>query len=328
MRVFLAGGTGFIGRHLVRRLAQTDHELRCLARRTSDIALLKELGAEIIYGDVTEKASLVAAMQGCDWAINLANVYDFWVPEPRVFVEINVWGTRNLMEAALETGVSKVVHVSSAVVYGKPQDSPFTEGSKPGPELFSEYARTKREGERLAWELHKKEGLPLVVLYPGGVLGVGDTKATMKLVEDLVQRRVPATTFHDSTVVLVYIKDVVEAIVRAAEVEGNIGEQYLLGKATITLGDFCRTVCELAGVRMPFLVLPGWMVMFLAHALTAFSRVTRQPPWLGLSVDQMRTFKEGYVCDGSKAERELGIAYTPIRVALAEEVSAVKERLD
>jgi dihydroflavonol-4-reductase len=313
---------------VVRRLAQTDHDLRCLARRTSDVALLRELGVEIVFGDVTNKASLVAAMQGCHWAINLANVYDFWVPDPSVLTEVNVVGTQNLMEAALETGVSKVVHVSSAVVYGKPHDYPFMEGSSPGPELFSEYARTKREGERLAWKLHGEKGLPLVVLYPGGVLGAGDTKATMRLVEDLVRRRVPATTFPDSMVVLIYVRDVVEAIVCAAEKEGNSGERYLLGKEPIALGDFCRTVCDLAGVRMPSLVLPGWMVMLLAHGLTAFSRITRQPPWLGLSLDQMRTFSQGYVCDGSKAERELGIVYTPIRVALAEEVAAVRERLN
>lgn len=328
MRVFLAGGTGFIGRHLIRRLAQTDHELRCLARRTSDVTFLKEMDVEPVYGDVIDKGSLVVAMQGCDWVINLANVYDFWVPDPRVFARVNIVGTRNLMEAALETGVSKVVHVSTALVYGKPRDFPFTEESEPGSKMFSEYARTKRDGELMAWRLHNKEALPLVVIYPAGVVGAGDTKAPIRLVEDLIRRRVPATVFNNSTVVLVYVNDVVEAIVRVAEKYGNVGERYLLGKEPITVQEFCRAVCDMAGVKVPALALPGWIVMLIAHGLTALSRITKRPPWLGLSVDQMRTFKEGYVCDGSKAERELGIGYTAIRTALAEEVALVKERLD
>jgi dihydroflavonol-4-reductase len=324
MKVLITGGTGFIGQHLVRRMAQTNHELRCLARQTSDITLFKELNLEIVYGDVTDKPTVVTAMQGCDWLIDLANVYDFWLPDPSLFSKVNITGTQNLMEAALETGVSKVVHVSTALVFGKPQEIPYTEESVPGPEQFSEYARTKRIGEQIVWKMHEEKGLPLVVIYPVGVLGGGDTKAPIRVIENLVRRRMPATVFDKSTVVLVHVKDVVEAIVRAAEKEGNIGERYLLGKEQITLGEYYKTACELASVPLPPLALPGWLTMLTAYLLTGLSNITKRPPWLGLSIDQMRTFKEGYICDGSKAERELGISYIAVRDAIAEEVEVVR----
>lgn len=117
-------------------------------------------------------------MHGCDSVVHLANIYSFWEPDKRIYTQVNVEGTCNVMECALEVGVRKVVHVSTALVYGKPADSPFTEGSPAGPQLFSEYARTKAAGDRIVWELHKKAGLSLVVIYPGGVLGPGDTKST------------------------------------------------------------------------------------------------------------------------------------------------------
>jgi len=155
---------------LVERLDQAEHELHCLVRNTSDIHTLKERGAILVTGDVTDMDSLREGMRGCDCVINLANVYSFWEPRRQIYTDVNISGTRNVMEVALETGVSKVVHVSTTVTYGKPADCPFTEESHVGPVRFSEYARTKYAGDLIAWELHEKKGLPLVVIYPGSPL--------------------------------------------------------------------------------------------------------------------------------------------------------------
>ena len=133
MRIFLTGATGFIGTHLVRRLAQTEHEMVCLVRETSDVSTLEEVGATLVRGDVTDKDSVLEGMRGCDWVANLANVYSFWEPDKRVYTEVNVEGTRNVMECALEMGVTKVVHVSTMATYGKPADVPFVEESAAGP---------------------------------------------------------------------------------------------------------------------------------------------------------------------------------------------------
>jgi dihydroflavonol-4-reductase len=325
MKLFITGGSGFIGTHLVRRLAQDDHELRCLVRKTSDVRVLQEVGATLVTGDVTDKASMVAGMQGCDWVANLANVYDFWVPDKQVYEEVNVHGTRNVIECALEASVAKVVHVSTGVIYGRPADCPYTEESSVGPVRFSAYAQSKYDGEMIAWELYEQKGLPLVTVHPGGVLGPGDPKASGRYVQNLLHRRMPGQVFTDTVITWVHVRDVAEVIVRALEKEDNIGEKYLVGKEQLSFHEINRMISDISGVPLPALRLPNGLVKMNAALLTWLADLVKKPPMRGMSVDQIRTMCEGFQFDGSKAERELGIAYTPIRTALEEAIASYRD---
>ena len=110
MKIFITGATGFIGTQVVNRLKQTDHELFCLVRKNNEASeRLKAVGAKLIPGDITDKASILKGMNGCDWVINLAALYSYWERDNSLFKKINVGGTRNVMECALEAKVSKVV---------------------------------------------------------------------------------------------------------------------------------------------------------------------------------------------------------------------------
>ena len=321
MRIFVTGATGFIGGHLMERLAQTDHEVRCLVRASSDVHQLQKCGVSLVRGDVTDRDSLVAGMGGCDWVANLANVYSFWEPRKALYREVNVVGTRNVMEAALKTGVTKVAHVSSVVTYGRPQQLPFVEETPEGPRQFSEYARTKFEGDQIVWKLHKERKLPVLVLYPGGVVGPGDTKASGQYVLDLIGRRLPTRVFDDSTISWVHARDCAEAIVASLEKEGNVGERYVVVGERLTMRAFNELVSEISGVSIPRLRLPDTLVLPNAMLLTGLAKITKnKPPW-GMAIDQMKTMKEGIEADGSKAERELGLSYTPIRTALEEGIN-------
>ena len=150
MKIFITGATGFIGTHLLQRLANSDHEVACLVRLGGETRAMESAGSRVVHGDVTDRNSLTAPIARCDWVVNLANVYSFWEPAPSVYSAVNIEGTRNVMEAALVAGVSKIAHVSSAVTYGKPAQIPFDEQSCAGPVLFSEYARTKFAGDGIA----------------------------------------------------------------------------------------------------------------------------------------------------------------------------------
>jgi dihydroflavonol-4-reductase len=226
------------------------------------------------------------------------------------------------MECALETGVPKVVHVSTSVIYGRPADCPYTEESPVGPERFSAYAQSKYDGDLVAWELYEKRGLPLVTIHPGGVLGPGDPKASGQYVQNLILRRVPGRVFPDSVLTWVHVRDVAEIIVRALEKQDNVGEKYLAGKEQLSLQEISEMISEISGVPLPGMRLPDFLVKTNAVLLTWLSGLTKKPPMLGLSVDQIRTVKEGWRFDGSKAERELGIVYTPIRTALEEAIAS------
>lgn len=321
MRIFITGGTGFIGGYLVQQLAATEHELVCLARASSDVEPLERAGATVVRGDLTEPNSYAEGIAGCEWVVSLANLFDFWVPDRRRYREVNVEGTRALLEAALEAGASKVVHVSTGAVYGD-ASWPITESSEPGPHCASDYARSKREGDRVAWELFDSRGLPLVMIYPGAVVGPGDPKAAGRYLDRLRSGRMPAQVATGHTFAWVDVRDVAEAIVRALETPGNIGERYLVVAENLTFGDLNRMVCEISGTRPPRLVLPDPVASAGARVLTLLANILGRPPALDLAADQIALMRQGFEIDGSKARRELGLDYRPLRESLMDAISS------
>ncbi len=325
MKIFITGATGFIGSHLVRRLAHSPHELRCLVRHSSDVHALKDGGVELVWGDVCEPATLIEGMRGCDWVFNLAGLYAMWTSHPADFARVNVEGTRNVMQCALEAGVSKVVHVSTVAIYGNVPGR-ITEDTPPGAVHLSAYGRTKFLGEQAAWELYRSRGLPLVTLYPGIVLGAGDDKASGQYIRDFVRGRTPSTIFTHSTSTYVFVEDVVEAILCAAEKPGNVGQKYLVGKYQLDGREYARLISKVSGTPMPWFDFPDFMVMAVAGLLTGLANLTNLAPLWGLSVDAGRTLKAGFRMDGGKAERELGIHYTPIQTAVAEAVEFYRRK--
>ncbi len=161
MKIFITGGTGFIGRFTTELLSKTNHQLKLLVRKTSNSSFLKKLNVTIVEGDLKDKKSLLEGMKDCDSVINIAAHYTFWEPDNKIYSEVNIDGTRNVMECALESGIKKIVHISTAGIYGKPKEEPFTEESSVGPIQYSEYFKTKYEGEQIAWDFYEKKGLPI-----------------------------------------------------------------------------------------------------------------------------------------------------------------------
>jgi dihydroflavonol-4-reductase len=324
MDIFVTGGTGFIGSHVVRRLLANGHRVRGLARSAGSSERLRALGAAPVPGDLHNREALRQGMAGCDCVIHAAATYEFWIPDRAEFRRANVEGTRAVMECATDTRASRVVLVSSVVVFGLPAQSPINEETPVGPVRFSEYARTKYEGDLVAWRLRETRGLPLVVIYPGSVLGPGDTKASGRYVHNLVERRLPATMADGHSFPFVHVLDVAEAIVRAAETPGIDGGKYLVVGENLTFGQINAMISEISGVPLPKLRLPDATAVAGVAVLTALSGLTRRPPRWGMSRDQVATMMHGPIADGSRATRELGITYTPIRRALEEMIASLR----
>lgn len=323
MKIFITGATGFIGKQLLKELTADGHDLFCLVRKTNPGKVeLRSMGIHVIEGDVRDKASVLEGMKGCDWVVHLAGLYTFWEPDNLLYKQVNVDGTRNVMECALETKVAKVIHVSSVVVFGKPSDSIITEESEMGSVRFSRYAETKYEGDQVVWKLHMEKGLPVVVLYPCAVCGAGDPKSSGQYVSDLIHRRLPATVLLNTQLTYVHVNDVAGAIVKALEKPGNIGEKYLLGKNPVSFAEVNKMVSEISGVPVPKMHMPDFMTVTNSYLLTGLSRLTKKKPLWGMSVDQIRTMKYGFIVDGSKAEKELGLTYKPFRTALEEKIAS------
>ncbi len=326
MKIFITGATGFIGTHLVRRLAATDHELSCLTRKTSNVRELDKLGIDVIRGDIRKKESLRTAMEGADCLIHLAGISSFWEQDKQIYTDINVTGMRNVMECALEAGVLKVVHLSTMAVYGKPAESPFHEESTIGPRRFSMSALTKYEGERIAWGLYYKKGLPLTVCYPGVVLGHESSNHLTGIIRRLIQHRLPAKAFLNSIHTYTHVNDVVEALIRLAENEDTVGQRYFVGDQRIPTRELFRMIGSISGAHIPVITLPDSAAVMWAYLFTALAGITRKPPLLGMSIDFAKTAREGMIADGTRVQRDLGISYTPIKDALVEEIDSIRMR--
>jgi dihydroflavonol-4-reductase len=274
-------------------------------------------------GNLSDKRSLVAAMDGCDWVLNCAGLNSFWESDERVFHQINVEGTRNVMEAALEARVSKVVHVSTVMAYGFPEASPFDEQSEPGIHV-SKYARSKYDGDRIAWELHETSGFPLVVVYLAAVVGAGDRKSVMQI-SRFLRGQIPALIDSQSRFTYVHVGDAAKAIVRAAEKEGNEGERYLVGNQRLTTMEYFDIISQVSGVAMPRWTIGRRTALLLSRLMSGWARLTKRPPLM--PYDLMRTaYRESLLFDGSKAERDMGISYTPVRVALEEAIGDITKQ--
>jgi len=261
-------------------------------------------------------------MKGCDWVAHLAGCYEFWLPDPSVFARVNIEGTRNVLEAVLEAGVSKVVDVSTVATFGDAA-WPVTEATPMGRRWPTEYSRTKAEGERIARRLHAEQGLPLVLIHPGAVLGPHDPKPTGRYLRQLARGRMPAQVLTNHPFPFVHVRDVCQAILKALETPENVGQSYLVVAENLTFGAINRMVAELSGRRLPIVTLPDFVATTMARGLTAAANLTRRPPWLGLSSDQARLMRWGLEVDGSLAARELGIVYTPVREAIREALTTI-----
>jgi len=267
----------------------------------------------MVTGNITDKASLIHGMNGCDAVINLANLYSLWEPDVSLFKTINVDGTRNVMEASLETGMEKVVHISSIVTWGRAPDKPFNEDSHIG-EHTSEYARTKYEGDQVAWGLFRNKELPLVMIYPCAVLGADDPKSTGNHVKLLISGKMPIRGLESAVVTFVHVNDVAEAIVKALEKKDNVGQGYIVGNEQCSIKDLNNWISEFSGVPLPFISIPNFMVTLNAFFLTALANMTKQPPMWGLSSDFVRNALTDMRADGTKAQRELGITYVSVHL--------------
>jgi dihydroflavonol-4-reductase len=321
MKIFITGGTGFIGTHLVRQLSKTDHQLCCFVRKTSDTKVLNEIGATIIVGDVTDRDTLTKGMIGCDSVIHLASSFVFWVPNKRTFENVNIVGTRNIMESVLETDVSKVISVSTICIYGNAK-WPINEDTPYGAKRASRYCQTKYEGDIITWQLHKDKGLPVVMIHPSAVIGTNDPKAAGRYIKNYALGRMPAQILTTTPFPWVHVSDVCKAIVKALEKDNNIGERYLVSSENLTFGEINSMISEISGKKLPKLKFPDWLTMTNAYLLTGLANLIRKPPIWDMSVDQISIMKQGFEVDGSKAERELGFSYIPVRVGIQDAIAS------
>jgi nucleoside-diphosphate-sugar epimerase len=234
--VLVTGGTGFIGGRLVEKLIREQHaRVRVLVRDFRHAARIARFPVEMVAGSVTDASVVRRATQGCDIVFHCA--YDFAGGKNRQQAA-GVQGTRNVSEAVLQTGTSRMIHVSSFAVYAPTPDGDLLE-SCPWPRSTNVYASIKRQAERLVLALHRQRGLPVVIVQPALVYGPFSEQWTVGLVRRLKTGLVPLINGGSGYCNAVYIDDVVDALILASTKPNVLGETFLIsGEKPVTWREF------------------------------------------------------------------------------------------
>ncbi|NGZ04219.1 MAG: NAD-dependent dehydratase [Nitrospira sp. WS238] len=318
MKALVTGATGFVGAAVVRALLTTGVEVRVITRPGSDPGNLRSLEVEQVSGDLRDKASLREALRGCRHLYHVAAHYALWAKDPSIFYDINVGGTRNLLEAARDIGVERTVYCSTIGAIGLPPGGGL--GTEETPvsleQMAGHYKRSKYLAEQ---EVHKlaKEGLPVVIVNPSAPVGERDVKPTPtgQIIVDFMKGRMPA--YIETGMNIIDVDDVATGHLLAMA-KGHQGERYILGSANLLLREVFEILSKLTGLKAPALKLPRGAVLPLAYLNHWLANLTGRPPRIPLEGVKMAKYKMHYDC--SKAVRDLGLPQNPPEIALEKAV--------
>lgn len=297
MRIFLTGGTGYIGTALVRRLAADGHDLHCLVRSSSDTAALQRLGAQLYVGDVRWRLSMREGMSGADVVIHAAAELDLQAPSARMEA-VNVHGSENVASLAYKLGVGRLLSISSMAQFGgSPDDgTPATEETPPR-RPPTRYGATKRAGQ-LAIRAWAKRGLRVNTVYPSLVYGPpGKRGGANGLLRALARRRFPLLVSPGRRSCWIFLDDLVDGVVRLLE-RAEPGRDFLMTGDVASAREIAERVSALAGVRPPRLAVPARLLRLAALPFPFLlpKRMARE---------QLRSLDRHWIFDDGRARREL-----------------------
>jgi len=323
LKVFVTGGTGFIGSSIVRELLKAGYEVRALVRQGADTRNLDGLEIERVQGDITDIDSLRRAMVGCEWVFHAAALYSFWVREPGLIDLVNVEGTRNVLEVSREMGVDRIVYTSSVAALAVPEGkTPVTEEMPVDPKkIISGYKKSKYRAEQVALG-YARAGLPVVIVNPSFPVGPRDIKPTPtgEVILDFINHRIPA--YVETGMNVVDVEDVARGHLLAAD-KGRIGERYILGGEDMTMGDLLGLLSEITGIPAPRAKIPYYPILGMSYLNAAWCRLTGTTP--RMTPETIRMSRHYMYYDSTKAIRELGFPQTSPKDALEKAVSWFRE---
>jgi dihydroflavonol-4-reductase len=315
VKILITGATGFIGYHVARILMGKSLNVRALVRQQSDISQLKTLDVEIVRGDIRDAESVGKALKGCSQLYHLAADYRLWVPDPERMYDINVQGTKTVMETARALDIEKIVYTSTVGVWAGNPDKRLSHEDTPSElkRMVGHYKRSKYIAER---EVRRfiEEGLPAVIVNPATPIGPFDRKPTPtgQIIVDFMNGKIPA--FLNTGLNFVDVADVAEGHWLASKY-GQTGERYILGNENLSLRKFFQKLDRVTGKRAPRIRLPYYPVLLLAILNETLSKwITKRPPKIPLT--GVRMAKRYMFFNSSKAVKELKMQQHPIENAL------------
>jgi len=324
VKTLVTGGTGFVGSHLVRALLDRGEQVQCLVRSTSRRDNLEDLPVEFVTGDLRDIDSLKLATKDCRVVYHCAADYRLWCKDPNEMYQSNVEGSNNVMQAAFDEGVERVVYTSTVGCLGlndngapANEDTPVTIDDMTG-----HYKRSKFLAEEKVREWAAR-GLPVVIVNPSTPVGELDIKPTPtgKIIVDFLRGKMFG--YVETGMNLIDVRDCAQGHLLAAQ-KGRAGERYILGGRDLTLKELFDSLARVTGTASPKLKVPHWVAETYARLENAWSiRIARRDPDVPLESVKLARHKMWF--DSSKAVRELGLTQNPIDAALERAVKWFRE---
>ncbi|MBU1670030.1 MAG: NAD-dependent epimerase/dehydratase family protein [Actinobacteria bacterium] len=319
----VTGADGLLGSHLVRRLLDSGMQVRVLVEPGSDSPTLEGLDVEKRACDLrADDSGLAEGLDGCDFVFHCAAVTDMWA-DPRAAWEVNLEGTRKVLDACLENGTGRLVHVGSASSFAfGPIDRPGDE-TGPFPEVYrgTAYMESKHEAMKLVFECVERRGMDAVVIAPTFMLGAYDRRPSGgELIRQFIKRGLSYVSPGGRN--FANAADVADAAVLALG-KGRAGEAYIAGGWNMRYLDFFEAVARTAGVDPPRRILPGPVVMAAGAAGSVFAGITRKRAVIDWKMARFSCCDTYYSSD--RAQQELGMTLTPIERAIEDSVESLRE---
>lgn len=317
MKAFLTGGTGFIGGRVATALRERGDDVVALARTPVRAGRLADLGCALVAGDLDDDAALRRGVDGCDAAFHVAAVYRVGVPssERQAILDINVGGTERVLDAAIDAGVARIVHVSTINAFGNTRGQVVDESyQRPDGDFLSVYDESKYRAHQVALD-RIAHGAPVIIVQPCAVYGPGDTSELGTIVEQARSGRLHFVSFPSMGVAMAHVDDIAAGILLAHD-RGRIGEAYVLGGEITTMRDIVAAAAETAGRRPPRLTMPAAMIKASIPLAPLVTRVMGLPP----NLRELIRASDGvtYWARDDKARRELGYDARDLRTGLSQ----------
>ena len=277
MTTLVTGAAGFLGSHVARRLVARGEDVRVLVRASSSNRAISDLSLEYVTGALRAQSSLARAMNGVQRVFHVAADYRLWSKNPQDIYDSNVGGTKNLLAAARQAGVEKLIYTSTVatIAVDRPAlPNEFTDAKRD--EMVGHYKRSKWMAEQEVSQA-AKDGLPVLVAMPTTPVGPWDWKPTPtgKIIVDFLNGKMPG--YVETGLNFVGVEDCAAGHLLVAE-KGKIGERYLLGGENLTLKQVLDTLAQLTGLPAPKFKIPHGLALGVAYAETAFSRLIGREP--------------------------------------------------
>jgi dihydroflavonol-4-reductase len=306
----------------VRALVRRGEPVRALVRQSSSLSLLEGLPVETVAGDLAEPATCKAALKGCRALFHVAADYRLWVPEPDAMYRTNVDGTRALLAAAGDAGITRIVHTSSVATLGSRADRQPADETTPSTlgTMIGHYKRSKFLGEQEALRAAAAgTAMDVVIVNPTTPVGEQDVKPTPtgRIIVDFLKGKFPA--YVDTGLNLVDVTEVAQGHIAALE-KGRSGERYILGGENLTLKQILDKLAVLSGLPSPRIRLPYAVALGFGALDTLFEgMLLRREP--RASLESVRMGRKKMFASDAKAQRELGWKTIPVDGALQRAVT-------